>query len=171
MYCSACGQGVALGQPVCNRCGRPMMAIPPVPGIMIELESYAGKLKALSIVWFVYAGLSILLGGFALMFAQSIFAGHMGPWGNAPWAHPPFPPFMGQLLLKFVWFWLFVRVALALAAGWGLLHRSPWGRVVAIVSAFWNLLKFPFGTAIGIWTLVLLMGYRNSTLFNELPEV
>jgi hypothetical protein len=30
------------------------------------------------------------------------------------------------------------------------------------------MLKIPFGTAIGIWTLVLLLGYRNTTLYEQL---
>ena len=45
----------------------------------------------------------------------------------------------------------------------------PLGRVVAIVAAFLSLLRFPFGTALGIWTLVMLMGYRNASLYDQLP--
>ena len=48
------------------------------------------------------------------------------------------------------------------------LERAPWGRVVAIVAAILCLLKFPFGTAMGIWTLIVLLGYRNSTLYEQL---
>jgi hypothetical protein len=71
--------------------------------------------------------------------------------------------------LNFAWDILLLRSGLALAAGLGLLERAPWGRIVAIVAAFLSLLKFPFGTAIGIWTLVVLMGYRNSSLYEQLP--
>jgi hypothetical protein len=39
---------------------------------------------------------------------------------------------------------------------------------VAIVAAFLSLLKFPLGTAMGIWTLVVLLGYRNATLYEQL---
>ena len=51
---------------------------------------------------------------------------------------------------------------------WGLHERTQWGRIFAIVIAFLSLLKFPFGTALGIWTLVLLLGYRNATLYRQL---
>jgi uncharacterized membrane protein (DUF2068 family) len=78
------------------------------------------------------------------------------------------PFFFGPALLHFVWIMLVVRAALALAAGWGLMERAPWGRIVAIVAAFFNILKFPFGTAIGVWTLVVLLGYRNTTLYEQL---
>jgi hypothetical protein len=61
-----------------------------------------------------------------------------------------------------------IRAGLALVAGWGLMERSEWGRIVAIVAAFLSILKFPFGTALGIWTLVMLLGYRNTTLYDQL---
>ena len=48
------------------------------------------------------------------------------------------------------------------------MQHAPWGRGVAIVAGFLTLLKFPFGTALGIWTLVTLMGYRNATLYDQL---
>jgi hypothetical protein len=48
------------------------------------------------------------------------------------------------------------------------MERAPWGRIVAIVAAVFSLLRFPFGTALGIWTLVVLLGYRNSTLYDQL---
>jgi hypothetical protein len=71
-------------------------------------------------------------------------------------------------LLHLAWIFILLRGGLALVAGLGLAERAAWGRVVAIVAAFLNLLKFPFGTALGIWTLVVLMGYRNSTLYDQL---
>jgi hypothetical protein len=40
--------------------------------------------------------------------------------------------------------------------------------VVAIVAAFFSLIRIPIGTALGIWTLVTLLGYRNTTLYDQL---
>jgi hypothetical protein len=40
--------------------------------------------------------------------------------------------------------------------------------MVAIIAAIFSLLKFPFGTALGIWTLVVLLGYQNSALYDQL---
>jgi hypothetical protein len=50
------------------------------------------------------------------------------------------------------------------------MERSQWGRIVAIVAAFLSILKFPIGTALGIWTLVVLLGYRNTTLYDQLER-
>jgi hypothetical protein len=143
--------------------------------MQLQVESYACRVKALAIVWLVYAGLSLLLGIAALAFANAMLSGNFGSWAHGPWAHGPWmhggplPPFwLGPAVMHFAWVYLLVRAGLELVAGWGLLERAPWGRVVAIVAAILNLLKFPLGTALGIWTLVVLLGYRNATLYEQL---
>jgi len=170
MYCSGCGQVLAPGQAVCPQCGRQAVApVPAVPGFAYQLESYAGKVKALSIVWFIYAGYALLTGILGLAFANAFFSGHFGPWMHGPWARGPFPPgLFGPMILRFAWMAVVVRVGLAAVAGWGLYERAQWGRIVAIVAAILCLLRFPLGTALGIWTLVVLLGYRNSTLYEQL---
>ncbi len=170
MYCSGCGQAIAPEQGFCPQCGRPVAAqVPPMPGFAFQLESYAGKVKALSVVWFIYAGLALVTGVIGMAFANAFLAGHFGFWMHGPWNRGPLPPeWIAPAILRFAWLAVIVRAGLALAAGWGLMERAPWGRVVAIVAAFLSLLKFPFGTALGIWTLVVLLGYRNTTLYDQL---
>ena len=170
MFCSGCGQALAPGQGICTQCGRPVaMPIPSVPGLEFQLREYAGKVKALSILWFAYGGLSLALGIAGMAFANAFLSGHFGPWMNGPWAHGSLPPeWLGPALMRFAWMVVVVRSGLALVAGWGLLERAEWGRILAIVVAFLSLLKFPFGTVLGIWTLVVLMGYRNTTLYEQL---
>jgi hypothetical protein len=89
MFCSTCGHEVAPGQPVCPQCGRPAApVIPPVPGFQFQLESYAGKVRALSVAWFVYATYSLLRGLAGLTFAQAFFGNHFGRWTSARFLHP-----------------------------------------------------------------------------------
>jgi hypothetical protein len=170
MYCSGCGQALAPGQGFCVHCGRPAAAtVPPIPGLQFQMESYAGKVRALGILWLFYAALSMALGLAGLTFAHAFLFGHFGPWMNGPWARGPLPPeWLGSTIMQFVWWFVVARTGLALAAGWGLLSRTQWGRVVAIVAAFFCILRFPFGTALGVWTLIMLLGYRNATLYDEL---
>jgi hypothetical protein len=165
MFCSGCGHALAPAQAFCAQCGRPSAAvIPPIPGLQFQLESYAGKIRVLAIFWFIYAGVALLTGFAGLAFAHAILSGAFGEW-----MHGPMPPlFLGHFLLQFAWVFLVARVALAVCAGWGLMQRAQWGRMVAIVAAIFSLLKFPFGTAMGIWTLVVLLGYRNGTLYEQL---
>ena len=170
MFCSGCGHALVQGQPVCPQCGRPIApVVPAVPGFQFQLENYAGKVRALSLVWFVYAALSLLVGLAGLSFAHAFFANHFGHWGRGPWPDGPIPPdWIGPAILHFVWVATVVRSGLALVAAWGLYERAQWGRIVAIVAAILSLIRFPFGLALGIWTLVVLLGYQNSTLYEQL---
>jgi hypothetical protein len=84
--------------------------------------------------------------------------------------HGPFPTmWMGNL-------WPMIAVAtvfaaaLALIAGYGLLNRRPWGRVVAIIAAILALIKFPFGTALGIYTLWVLAPGASGLEYNAIAD-
>jgi len=165
MYCSGCVGVLAPGQAFCAQCGRPSAAvIPPIPGLQFQLQSYAGKIRVLAIFWFIYAGIALLTGLAGLAFFHAAMSGAFGEW-----MHGPMPPiFLGHFLLQFAWIFLAARVGLAVCAGWGLMQHAQWGRMVAIVAAIICLIKIPFGTAMGIWTLVMLLGYRNGTLYEQL---
>jgi hypothetical protein len=140
-----------------------------VPNFGFQLAAYANRVRALSTVWFIYGGLSLLLGVLGMTVANAFLNGGFGPWMHGPWAHGPMnPQWFGPAIIHFAWVMIFLRAGLAFAAGWGLMERAPWGRVVAIVAAFLSILKIPFGTALGIWTLVMLLGYRNTTLYDQL---
>ena len=169
MFCSGCGQALALGQTFCPQCGRPVAApVPPVPGFQFQLESYAGQIKTLSIVWFIYAAFSFITGVAGLTFARAFLFNHFGNWDHGPWSNGLSPEWLFPMIMHFAWAVLILRTVLAVVVAWGLLERARWGRILAIVVAFLSLLKFPFGTALGIWTLVVLLGYRNSTLYEQL---
>ncbi len=167
MYCSGCGHALETGQAACPRCGRPVMVAPAGPGLQFELESYAGRVRALSLVWFIYGALTLVFSFVGMAFMRGFMFNHFGPWGH--WQGPFRPEWFGPEFLHFIWVFAVLRAALLFAAGWGLMERAPWGRIVAIVAAFLNILKFPVGTALAIWTLVTLMGYRNQTLYEQLP--
>jgi hypothetical protein len=139
--------------------------VAPMPGMEYELARYAGKVRVLGILWLVYAGVSLLLGIAAMSFARAFFAGGFGPWANG---HPMFPGWFGPALIHFAWIMLSLRAIVCAIAGWGLLERAQWGRIMAIIAAVVCLIKIPFGTALGVATLVILLGYRNSTLYDSL---
>jgi uncharacterized membrane protein (DUF2068 family) len=78
------------------------------------------------------------------------------------------PEWFFPAILHFALVFMVLRSVLALAAGIGLWQRTEWGRIVAIIASFFSLLRFPLGTGLGIWTLVMLLGYRNTTLYEQL---
>jgi hypothetical protein len=50
-------------------------------------------------------------------------------------------------------------------AGIGLLKMQPWARIVAIIVGVLHILSFPLGTALGIYTLWVLLNAETEGLF------
>ena len=64
---------------------------------------------------------------------------------------------------------LVVMGAPGLAAGYGLLKRRPWSRMLALVLGILNLINIPIGTVMGVYTLWVLLDDRAADYFVE-PE-
>ena len=54
-----------------------------------------------------------------------------------------------------------------LLAGYGLLKRKSWGRILALVVGVLGLVNFPVGTAIGIYTLLVLLQESATSIFEQ----
>ena len=54
-----------------------------------------------------------------------------------------------------------------LLAGYGLLKFAPWARVLTIVLALFELLRFPFGTCLGVYSLWVLLSADGAALFRQ----
>jgi hypothetical protein len=52
-------------------------------------------------------------------------------------------------------------------AGYGLLKRQRWGQVLAIVVGFLSLFNFPLGTALGVYTLFVLLQNAADPYFSS----
>lgn len=48
-------------------------------------------------------------------------------------------------------------------AGWGLLKRKPWSRVLALVIGFLSLMSVPFGTLLGVYTIWALLAHEEAS--------
>ena len=79
-------------------------------------------------------------------------------------------PAMPLIFLRFAWLALSIRFGLALAAGYGLMHKTTWGRTVAIIAGFLSLLHPILGTALGIWTLVVLLKAPNAAGYEAMAR-
>ena len=51
-------------------------------------------------------------------------------------------------------------------AGYGLLNYRSWARILAIILAIFNLILFPVGTALGIYTLIIMFNDEAEALFD-----
>jgi hypothetical protein len=145
MYCNHCGTAIAADQLVCTNCGRSQLDA----RTSIVTRSRVGEhLHLLSILWFVVGGFMLICAGglWALAALARVTTG-----GN-PMTHTAGPIFFGALSM-----FCLVIALVNLITGWGLLRVRPWGRMLALVMAFIALLHPPFGTALGIYTLYVLL--------------
>jgi predicted membrane metal-binding protein len=65
-------------------------------------------------------------------------------------------PFMSGMAVL-----VFIKAIACLLAGWGLLQRDPWARLLTLVLAFVSLFYVPFGTALGVYTLWVLLPSKS----------
>jgi ABC-type spermidine/putrescine transport system permease subunit II len=132
-----------------------MYAQPPMP---IYLPRVQRNLQTLGILWCVLGVYRVVSGMIGMIFLRA-FTTHN--FGNDSWMfggrfHGSFPPTWMAGLWPVIAIATVFTAALALVAGYGLLNRRPWGRTVAIIAAILALIKFPIGTAVGIYTLWVL---------------
>jgi len=161
MVCQACGTPVVEGVHYCAKCGAQVIAPQPVyarPLIPMYLPRVQRHLQALGILWCVMGVYRAVRGMFGLVFLRAMTTHNFGDdsWMFGRHWHGPFAPAWIGGLWPLVALTTVFTVALALLAGFGLLNRRPWGRVVAIIAAILGLLHFPLGTALGIYTLWVL---------------
>jgi hypothetical protein len=134
---------------------QPMYPQPPMP---IYLPRVQRNLQTLGILWCVLGAYRVVTGLIGMIFFRA-FATHN--FGNDAWMfggrfHAGVPPMWVAGLWPVIAVTTIFAAALALVAGYGLLNRRPWGRIVAIIAAILALIKFPIGTALGIYTLWVL---------------
>jgi len=117
-----------------------------------------GQVKTVAVLWIVYGILGLLLGMllFGLLFGLSFL---------------PDMDIEGPIILRAVGIGVGSLIALLsipeIIAGFGLLRHREWGRILTIVLAFFALLEFPIGTALGIYSLVVLLKSETAELFKS----
>jgi len=158
MFCDRCGSGINEGQAFCPSCGKAVGMAPP---LMPSRGRIAGHVRLLGIFWLADGALHLFPGFFLLAF----FGGHA--------FHSMIPDFPGFVrgIIQLIGLALVAGSVLALAAGWGLLDRQPWARTLAIVLGVLNLLNLPFGTALGIYTLWVLLPAESEDEYRRLARV
>lgn len=158
MYCAFCGTEIQQAQNFCSRCGRPAAAnsgMPPAPTTGNATAGFAANqaefrlarhLRTLGILWIVGSILRLIPG------LTMLLAGRMAFMFIPMPARAIVVPIVGSLGALFT-----IASLIGLLAGWGLLERRPWARTLAIVLGCLVLVDFPFGTALGVFTLWVLL--------------
>ena len=191
MVCQACGNQVAAEVHFCPRCGAPVAAtaaasphqsINPPTGQPMYPPMYAARpprvqrnLQTLGILWCVFGAFRLIAGAFGIFALRMLSERRFHSYG---WAwHTNFHGFLWPPGM--VWMSSFIPLVLiataltavlALIAGYGLLTRRPWGRVLGIVVGILALLKFPIGTALGIYSLWVLAPAQSGAEYDAIAE-
>lgn len=188
MYCIQCGTQVNPGQTFCSKCGQPISAPastagaasppgfseaptritmsatrPTVPAGVARPSRVARHLSALSVLWIVFSILRLIPGIAILAMGRMRF----------PFMLMPLSEHMRSFLFPFMGAVGLLLSAYAIAgvvAGWGLMDRRPWARMLAIILGCISLIHFPFGTALGIYTLWVLVPEGGDTEYLRLAR-
>jgi hypothetical protein len=78
---------------------------------------------------------------------------------------PPDVPAFVFWILEWIGFVFIAGAAIGFVAGWGLLNRRPWARMLTVVLGCFSLFDVPFGTALGIYTLWVLLPAQSEVEF------
>jgi hypothetical protein len=118
--------------------------------------------KTLGILHIVFGGLGVLL-AIAVLFIFGGIAGLVGVTSQMDDARVAVPILGGIGTIIF-----FVLLAFALpglVAGIGLLQFRPWARILTIILSIFELIHVPFGTALGIYGLWVMLSQGTERLF------
>ena len=146
MFCDKCGTALQADQSFCSHCGK-QIAGPMIVGYPRPSRVRA-HIRLLGILWLALSAFNAVAGAVLFILANTLFL-HLPMTGeNAGWLHPFFH------LIAWV---VVVKAAAGFAVGWGLLQREPWARILSLIMGFLALLNIPFGTALGVYTLWVLL--------------
>jgi hypothetical protein len=159
MFCNQCGTQLQSGYNLCPKCGQPIASTAVPVASSNHLEQH---LRTLGILWVILGCLfllpALLVTGFGTAAAMFL------PFHDAAvHAVGPFLVFLagGTLLILGVG---------GVCVGWALTDHRPWARIVAIVLGVLALFHPPLGTALGIYTLWVLLSNDADTQYQQLSR-
>ena len=178
-FCSRCGaaavpgQGPSVSASVSGvRPGAAPYAYGVAPVALVRPPRVAQHVRTLGILWVCFGVWRVLGGLFGMFFLSALTTHRFARWGfPLPFDGRSFPPAWMGFMVPVIAVSVIVAAALAFGTGYGLLNRTSWGRILAIIAAVLALLKFPLGTALGIYTLWVLAPRESGAEYEHLTAV
>ncbi len=153
MFCDRCGTQQSESATFCSKCGKSLGTTPLMP----RQGRIAGHVRLLGILWLAISALRLIPGLFLVALSSS----------NRFSAGVPFfvPSVMSVIGLVFL-----ITAGVGIVVGCGLLFRQSWARMLAILFGAIGLLDIPFGTALGIYTLWVLLPAEHEEEYRTLSQ-
>ena len=117
----------------------------------------AGHVRLLGILWLALSALRLIPGLFLVAL------------GGARLFPPDVPRFV-HAVLPAIGMAFLICAGIGIAAGCGLLARQSWARMLAIIFGAFSLIDIPFGTAIGIYTLWVLLPAESEQEYRSISH-
>jgi len=127
------------------------------------------NIHRLATLWMINGILRLAWVGWMTIFGRMFVPFRRGPWvwplGGRWGVDFPFPGAFFSLGIVLAFFGV-----LHLVLAWGLFEREPWARFLGLALGFLALLRFPLGTALGIYTLWVLLPENSSSEYDRLAQ-
>src|SRR5579863_7370516 len=162
MFCDGCGTEVQPGQAFCSKCGKQIVG--PVSAMQMRPGRVQGHLHLLGILWLAMSAFNAV-GGLVLLILGNTFFPHLHEMDKVP---PDVPIGFLSSLFTTLGILVLAKAAFGFFAGWGLMQREGWARIVALVLSFISLFNIPFGTAIGVYTMWVLLPGHSQQEYNAM---
>src|SRR5512146_1123572 len=163
MFCDGCGNALQLGQNHCPQCGKAVVGHPVLAGS----ARVARHRQTLGILWIAYAVFS-LVESVALFILANAYA-HVGRLLRPDVGLPSLSSSLRPLAL-FIAMLLLAKAGGGIIASVGLLQWQSWARVLMLVLGFISLPSLPIGTALGVYTLWVLLAAKASEEYRAIAR-
>ncbi len=155
MFCNRCGTETQAGAGVCGKCGRRLGD----PVGALAQSRLQRHLRTLGILWMVTGGLFMIPAFGLMIFGRTL---HLVLHQEEPW------PGIFQVMVYVAGSTMVILAAGGVCVGLGLMQRAQWARTAAIILGVLALLHPPFGTALGVYSLWVLLADENGEEYRYL---
>jgi hypothetical protein len=153
MFCDRCGTQHSESATFCSKCGKSLGTTPLMP----RQGRIGGHVRLLGILWLAISALRLIPGLFLMAFAST----RLLPDDVPPFVHALLPA-IGMIFL--------IIAGIGIVIGCGLLMRQSWARMLTILFGAISLIDIPFGTALGIYTLWVLLPAEHEEEYRALSR-
>ena len=161
MFCDRCGAPLQPNQRFCGQCGRDFAGA--AAAAQFGPNRVQEHLRFIGILWLALGVLSAV-GAIVLLILGNALFPHLHEFAPVP---PDMPVGFLRSLFCFLGVAFLIKAALSLLAGYGLLQRESWARMLTMVLSFVALLNFPLGTALGIYSLWVLLPQQSEREYQQ----